>query len=315
MGMIKHVHKKFSPFRWIGVILFLCLLVPIVLFFVAQQQAFKADVKHISVEGQDVAYYLRGNGPPLMLLNGFGMTMQDWDPLFLEHLSKKHQLIILDYPATGASKDKVFPENQQALAQTIVGVMDKLEIRKTSLLGWSLGSFVAQMVAAQYPNRIDQLILVSTAPGGKAMIGASDEVSQSIEKHMGGTWESTYVPYLFPKNATQERDDYLKRRKEAIENGQAPQTPHTALPTLMNIESVFGDEKQETLRNELLHEIEAPTLIIAGEKDVLIPLKNNTNVAKQIPNAVLVPIPNAGHGVLFQGDTNVTTAIDTFLKP
>lgn len=270
-----------------------------------KSKLFRAQLQTIKTQTGPLQYYVRGSGSPLLLLPGFGMNMQDWDPELISQLSKEHKLIILDYPEV---------KTEQQVTEAAVTVMDKLSIKKADILGWSMGSFVAQLLAEYYPDRVNKLVLISTATGGTEMIGASEEISRTIQDNIGGSWEESYVPYLFPQDSEKAKDVYLARRKEAITTGEFPQEEATSVSARIALEDAFANPAQEQDRADKLSLIKAPTLIIAGDKDVLLPAENAKRTAKHIAGARLEIIPNTGHAVLFHEVDTVSNLINLFLR-
>jgi pimeloyl-ACP methyl ester carboxylesterase len=120
----------------------------------------------IPVDGGRIAYHRRGSGRPLLVLNGLAATSADWDPSFIERLASANELILLDNRGIGASTDNGAPFDIDQLADDTARVIEGLGFERASVLGWSLGGFIAQTLALQHPARIDKLILLSTDPGG-----------------------------------------------------------------------------------------------------------------------------------------------------
>lgn len=274
---------------------------------------FNPTIHYAKVNKATIAYYTRGSGEPLILIPGFGMTMQDWDPLLLQQLSKHNTLIIFDYPGVGRSTGNLNDFTETQLAGTVVQLMNDAKIKYANVLGWSLGSFVAQRIAQESPDRIDRLILVSTAFGGHYMIPESPAVDKQMEDRLGGDWQTDYLPLMFPSDKKEAMQAYISRVNEALKNGQAPATPPQTLDARRALEHIFADTEEEETRYKESVNIQSPTLIIMGGKDVLIVPDNAKVVADRIPNAKLKLIPDAGHAVLFQDVDAVSKLITEFL--
>lgn len=123
-------------------------------------------VATIPVDGAKMAYRRIGNGPSLLLLNGFAATSLDWDPSFIDRLASSNELILLDNRGIGASTDNGKPFGIGELADDAARVINALGFDRASVLGWSMGGFIAQTLALQHPSRVKKLILLSTDPGG-----------------------------------------------------------------------------------------------------------------------------------------------------
>src|SRR4030095_12134611 len=120
----------------------------------------------IPVDRGRIAYHRRGSGRPLLVLNGLAATSADWDPPFIERLAPANELILLDNRGIGASTDNGAPFDIDQLANDAARGIEALRVQRVSVLGWSMGGFIAQTVALQHPARIDKLVLLSTDPGG-----------------------------------------------------------------------------------------------------------------------------------------------------
>ena len=108
----------------------------------------------IPVDGGRIAYRRLGSGRPLIVLNGLAATSADWDPSFINRLASANEIILLD-------KRHSTSPNSPA---TRWRVIEALELERASVLGWSMGGFIAQTLAFNDPARIHKLILLSTDP-------------------------------------------------------------------------------------------------------------------------------------------------------
>jgi pimeloyl-ACP methyl ester carboxylesterase len=120
----------------------------------------------IPVDGGRIAYRRLGSGRPLLVLNGLAATSADWDPLFIDRLASANELVLLDNRGIGASTDDGRPFDIAKLADDTAQVIEALDFDGASVLGWSMGGFIAQTLALDHPNRVRKLILLSTDPGG-----------------------------------------------------------------------------------------------------------------------------------------------------
>src|SRR5437773_6718662 len=140
----------------------------------------------IQVDRAKIVYRRLGNGRPLLVLNGFAATSGDWDPLFVDGLASSNELILLDNRGMGSSTDGGKPFDIARLAHDAAHVIETLGFERISILGWSMGGFIAQTLALQHPNRVNKLILLSTDSGGAyADLASPDVWSQLVD--MSGT--------------------------------------------------------------------------------------------------------------------------------
>ena len=101
----------------------------------------------IRVEGAQIGYRRVGKGRPLLVLNGFAATSADWDPSFIDGLASANELILVDHRGIGGSTDDGKPFDIAQLARDAAHVIEALGFERASVLGWSMGGFVAQTLA------------------------------------------------------------------------------------------------------------------------------------------------------------------------
>ena len=130
----------------------------------------------VAVDGGQIAYRRIGKGRPLLVLNGFAATNADWDPSFIDRLASSNELILLDNRGIGGSTDDGQPFDIERLADDAVHVIETLGIGRASVMGWSMGGFIAQAFAVKYTDLVDKLVLLSTDPGGTEADIASPQV-------------------------------------------------------------------------------------------------------------------------------------------
>src|SRR5436190_4424675 len=120
----------------------------------------------VAVDGARIVYRRLGKGRPLVVLNGFGATSSDWDPSFIDRLALSNELILLNNRGLGGSTDDRQPFDVAKLAADAAHVIESLGVERASVMGWSMGGFIAQVLALKHADRVDKLVLLSTDPGG-----------------------------------------------------------------------------------------------------------------------------------------------------
>lgn len=275
----------------------------------------KPRVEYVYLKDAQIAYYTRGEGDPLILIEGFGMTMDDWDPIFLQKLAEKRKIIVFDLRQSGLSKGDITKYTLQKAVDDTIGLMDQLKLKKADIFGWSMGSLIAQELAISYPDRVDQLVLASTLSADGNTIYMSEEMGKKLESKVLGSW-SEFALFMFPQNeeGKREAESYLKRTEKAVKNGQSPLTPHVDAMVKSKQQEAVGELSKKGNRLSQLSKITRPVLIIGGDDDILIPPQNNEIVAKAIPHAELSLFPGGGHAFLFSEAVSVTQKINQFLQ-
>ena len=124
-------------------------------------------LKKVHVGDIDIAYKVFGKGDPIILFNGANDGMHAWDPSFLKSISSNHTVIAFDSRGIGNTTAGSKPYSMQLLANDTAGLLDALKIPKANVMGYSLGSFIAQQFAIMYPDKVSSIILVAGTCGGK----------------------------------------------------------------------------------------------------------------------------------------------------
>ena len=117
-----------------------------------------------------VAYREVGTGPPLLLITGFSGTMESWDPRLVNALAQHDRVIIFDNAGIGKTAGLPAPLTIDAMADQTSALLDTLGLARTDVLGWSMGSMIAQALAVRHPNHVRRLILCAGYPGNATTI-------------------------------------------------------------------------------------------------------------------------------------------------
>ncbi|MGI8834242.1 MAG: alpha/beta fold hydrolase [Nitrososphaeraceae archaeon] len=124
-------------------------------------------LEKVRVGDIDVAYKMFGKGEPILLFNGASDGMDAWDPSLLKGISSNHTVIVFDQRGIANTTAGSKPYTYQQLANDTAGLMDALKIPKADVMGYSLGSYLAQQLTMMYPDKVNSLILVGSSCGGK----------------------------------------------------------------------------------------------------------------------------------------------------
>jgi pimeloyl-ACP methyl ester carboxylesterase len=124
-------------------------------------------LEKVGVGDIDVAYKMFGKGEPILIFNGASDGMDAWDPSFLTGLSSNHTVIVFDQRGIANTTTGSKPYTYQQLANDTAGLMDALKIPKADVMGYSLGSYLAQQLTMMYPDKVNSLVLVGSSCGGK----------------------------------------------------------------------------------------------------------------------------------------------------
>ena len=263
------------------------------------------------IEGSGIRFAYRRLGPstgtPLVLLQHFSGNIDAWDPAIVNALAADRPVIAFDNAGVGRSTGQT-PDNVAAMARDAVVFIRLLDLGPVDLLGFSLGGFIAQQIAAEHGRLVRKVILVSTAPKGgeeHLLTVLQDAFSQTDAP-------DPRLPLFFTKSSASQSAGtaFLKRaklRKEDrdTDNGSAVTDPQAkALITWC----ATPDPEHAMLRT-----IRQPALVVSGSHDTMLPADNAYTMFKALSNAQLVLYPDAGHGALFQYPELFVSHVRTFL--
>ncbi|MEA2303452.1 MAG: hypothetical protein QOH43_732 [Solirubrobacteraceae bacterium] len=232
-------------------------------------------------------YESLGAGTPVLLINGQAMTLAAWWRT-VPVLSESFRVLTFDHRGMGRSSHSPWPYTVAQMADDAVAVMDAAGAERAHVYGISLGGMVAQEVALRYPERVEALILGATTSGGPGSILARPEpLGFFVRAGAMGPEEAEWaaVPYNYGE-ATR------RRHGERIADDIARRVRDTSDALGYMHQAAAAASHNTTGR---LHKIVAPTLVVHGEDDVVIPPSNGRLLAQAIPDAELKLWPGAGH--------------------
>ena len=262
----------------------------------------------VYVNGVQVALRSFGAGNPLVLLNRFRGTMDNWDPALLNALARERQVIVFDSLGVGETKGEA-PTSVEGWADFAAAMIVALDLESTDILGWSLGGEVAQVLTIKKPELVRKLILAATMPPG-----GIPEVSWSSK------WlEQASAPKPSIENALSlfYTDSKASRSSGVASFSRMPNPPATyASQSAMTAQAKaikgFGDNDGGWYSR--LKEISKPTLIANGDRDGLFPVIDSIVLAREISGSWLSIYPDSGHGFLFQYADRFSDDVNRFLS-
>ena len=230
----------------------------------------------------------QGSGEPLLLIMGLSYPSYMWHRS-RPYLAKRFRTIALDNRGVGQSDAPPGVYSMALMAGDATAVLDAASVETAHVFGVSMGGMIAQEFALQYPNRVRSLILGCTAAGGPHAVQAEAEALQALLRRDVTPEESqeAIIPFIYDPATPREHID----EDMAIRMKWYP----TAQGYMGQLQGIFGWEAYTRIA-----QITAPTLVIHGEADRLVPAANSRLIAEKIPGAKLVLIPNASH--IFETD-------------
>ncbi|MEV4643487.1 alpha/beta hydrolase [Saccharopolyspora sp. NPDC049357] len=253
----------------------------------------------LRVATRDTSFAYRDLGPrdgvPLVFLHHFTAVIDDWDPRVIDGIAAERRVIIFDNRGVGGTPGKV-PTTVEAMADDAVAFIRALGLEQVDLLGFSLGGFIAQVIAAEQPQLVRRFILSGTGPTGLPGVGQLNP-RMLIDSLRGLVTLSNPKPLLFftrTGNGKAAAEAYMARLQERAADRVRPTSILGAARQLLAI-SRWGARGPMDLGR-----ISHPVLVANGEDDRMLATRGSFELAHRLPQATLTIYPDSGHGGVFQ---------------
>jgi pimeloyl-ACP methyl ester carboxylesterase len=252
----------------------------------------------------DIYYEATGEGYPIILIRGLGSNADHWYaqvPAF----SERYRVITFDNRGIGRSDRPDGPYSISMMADDVVGLLEAIGVLRAHVLGLSMGGMIAQDIAIRYPEKVGGLVLACTHCGRNRAIPPSEEVLKNFTDFIyDGSVEAAQraVMSLFAESTPAEAPEIFQRY-QAISKRFPPE-----LITLRYQWEAVGEHDVWGS----LAQIKAPTLVITGKEDAVIPAENSRILAEKIPGAKL-EIMEGGHQFLIEHADAFNRAVLDFL--
>lgn len=240
----------------------------------------------------------------ILLLHGYLESLDVWED-FAKLLAKEYRVVAMDLPGHGISQVMGPVHTMSFLADTVVGVLDELEIDKVTIVGHSMGGYVALQTLRLHPDRLEGLVLLSSTPNPDSpekLLDRDREIAMVEAGH------KDLLATTAAKNGF--ASDNLKRMQDEIiflEEQVLVTEPEGVVALLRGMK-----EREDS--NELLRSSSLPQLFILGKKDSYIPLEKAEEMVAAHPQAKVVWLENSGHLGYFEEPEACATAIGEFMK-
>jgi pimeloyl-ACP methyl ester carboxylesterase len=261
----------------------------------------------VQVNGAEIVYRRSGNGRPLVVLNGYAATIADWDPAFVDVLASCNELILVNHRGMGGSTEDGKPFDIRRLADDTARVIEVLGYDAVNVLGWSMGGFIAQTLALEYPARVRRLILLSTDAGGNDADLASPVVWSQLIDTSGKPHEQArrLLSLLFPSDVA---NAFYRAFGDIVAAARAQLSPE-----IIKQQAAAMDAWHRTGIGKRLPQITVPVLIATGTEDIVIPPSNALKLANAIPGVWLAQFPHGGHAFIAQYPKPLAELVNLFL--
>ena len=264
-----------------------------------------------AADGIDYAYRETGTGDPLVLLQHFRGNLDSWDPALVDALAVERRVIAFDNAGVGGSSGTT-PSTVAEMARDALAFLDALGIGRADVLGFSLGSFVAQEIALIRPDAVRRLVLASAAPQGAAgMHGWAPEVIGSVGQPETGPADYLGVFFTASDGSRKSGQEALGRMYARTEDRD--QT--TTWPTRQaQYDAICAWGIPDHGRLERVSGLTMPVLVANGDSDPMILPRYTHLLGGLLPNARVAVYPDAAHGFLFQHHAAFAADVLAFLR-
>lgn len=251
----------------------------------------------VDVGGTPFAYRDLGprTGTPVVFLNHLAAVLDNWDPRVVDGIAAHRRVITFDNRGVGASGGRT-PSTIAEMASDAVAFIRALGLDRVDLLGFSMGGFVAQVIAAEHPELVRRMILAGTGPAGGDGIDRVTRLTV-LDVVRGALTFRDAKYYLFFTSTAHGRSEaraFLARIKERTDNRDKA----ISVPSFRaHLSAIHRWGRQQPAD---LSRIQQAVLVANGDHDRMVPTPNSTDLARRLPNARLTIYPDAGHGGIFQ---------------
>ncbi len=242
---------------------------------------------------------------PLLFIAGLRITMDMWQPIILNELTRSNRSVIIynnrgTGNSTGGTKDYAISQ----LANDAAGLLDALNVEKAHIIGWSMGSYIAEELALLHPNKVSSLILYGSGPGGDKAIPSSAQLMQTLGGVSGTPEEQArQILSFFPPQS------WLLNNPEYINYFPLLKSTVSVETTQKQAQAIVGWNGIYSSPSVIVQ----PTLVLVGTEDIITTPKAALSLVEKIPLISLVQVKDAGHGWMYQYPEKFTKVVQTFL--
>lgn len=249
-----------------------------------------------------IAWERRGEGFPLVLVQGLGYARWGWEPVS-DRLAEHYEVILFDNRGIGESDAPLGAYSAAEMAEDTVRVLDEAGVERAHVVATSLGGMVAQELTLAVPERVEKLVLVCTTPGGP---NAAPMPEQTVRL-------MATAPTLEPTIAL----------RKFVENALAADPPNGIVERILAHRLKTNQPLSTWLSQaaagmtfdawDRLPDLQTPTLIVHGTADVVVDPANAELLAERIPNARVELFPGCGHLLFWEQPERFVRVVEEFL--
>ena len=252
--------------------------------------------------GARICWDEQGSGAPLLLIAGFGWSSSAWHrarPI----LSKRYRTIAINNRDVSESGALPGASSVAQMASDAAAILTAARVNTAHIFAFAMGGMIALEFALLYPKKVRSLILGGTSLGGPRAVPADPSAAKVIASRDSNfdKWFSALIPFIYDVGTPQQR---IQEDLSAVHKSAASKQAYEA--QLQAMATWEADSR--------LAQVNAPTLVIHGERDRIVPAENASLIAEAIPGAKLIIIPRAGHMFMTDQPEAAHTALLEFLS-
>ncbi|HEV2765698.1 MAG TPA: alpha/beta fold hydrolase [Pyrinomonadaceae bacterium] len=260
----------------------------------------------VQLNGVRLYYESRGRGEPLVLVPGFGNGLWIWFKQ-VEDLSRRFRVVTFDPRGVARSEGRDEPFSISDLADDLAGLLRALRLEGAHVIGASFGGFVAQEFALAYPEMARSLVLACTSYGGPRHVRPPAETLRAIASTKGLNTEERVRENLLlafsPGYAAREAEEVARITRLRAES------PVPEYVYQRQLQAAVGFNAARRVQ-----EIKAPTLVVTGDADVIVPPENSRNLAAAIPGAELRTVSGGSHTFFIERAAEFNRIVADFIE-
>ncbi|WP_420630091.1 alpha/beta fold hydrolase [Candidatus Leptofilum sp.] len=264
----------------------------------------------LTANGITMTYEIEGNGSPLVLVAGLGYSRWMWHKM-VPGLAENFTVISYDNRGSGETDKPAGPYNAQLLADDLAGLLTELAIEQTAVFGHSMGGFVAQAFALAYPEKVTHLILSATNFGGPRHVPVTQEALAVL-------MDMTSDPVTRLRNGIliSCAEGFAERQPEVVEAWLNYRAQNPVDPAGYQAQMGVGLSlmSEAACFEHQLTAVTAPTLIMSGDEDKVVPPANVDLLKGVMPHAKTAVIQQAGHFFPFEQPETAVAIVTEFLQ-
>ena len=261
-------------------------------------------------QGIKLYYEVTGQGDPLVLIMGYGHHSLHWGTLPQQLAGINYQVVLMDNRGVGRSDKPDAPMSINTMADDVCRVMDEVGLKKASIFGVSMGGLIAQVFALNHPDRLTNLVLGCTFPGGPHMAPTGPEGLKIL-------FDYEYMQKMTPEQRSMTvfrffcSDEFIETNKESFNYYHRVTTeyPTPAYIFKRQAEAIAAEDTWDRLPL-----IKSPTMIITGTDDRLVTYKNSELLEERIPGAELTLLQDKRHGFFIEAMDSTRIFVNGFMK-